>query len=139
MARFNFEDLGDYLADGWGYTTESTIGDLLAGKSEAGKTPSETDNRMMYLLAALVSHAKEQVAESRALRSAISGLGKQIANGIAEGEERKAKAAEKAEAAKEKAAIAERDAKLDARPVVVIQCPNDVLERIPASRLRGKW
>ena len=139
MSRFNFEDLGDYLAGGWGYTTDSSIGDVLSGKSECGKSPTENDMRCVYLLAAAVKHLREQIAEIQALRREMSGLGKKIADGISAGEERKTKAIEKAEAAKERAAKAERDEKLDARPVVVIQCPNDVLERIPASRLRGKW
>ncbi len=93
----------------------------------------------MYLLAATVKHLREQVAETRELRREIARLGKKIADGIAAGEERKTKAIEKASEAKKKAADAERDAKLDAQPVVVIQCPNNVLDRIPVRRLRGKW
>jgi hypothetical protein len=54
-----------------------------------------------------------------------------IADGIARGEERKAEAIKRA-------AEATRLAKQDAAPVVVFQCPNEVLERL-GRRVQQKW
>lgn len=139
MGRIELHELGDYLAERWGYTTDATMSEVLKGHSDVGGDPATIQVRDNFFLASITKHLLEQVAETRALRRELAGLGRKIADGIAAGEERKAKAIEKAEAAKEKAANAERDAKLDARPVVVIQCPNEVLERIPGRRLRGKW
>ena len=139
MKHITVSELGDYYAERFGYNTDAQMAGVLKGESDVGKEPATHEGRVDAMLAAITNHLREQVAETQALRRELAGLGRKIADGIASGEERKAKAVEKAEAAKEKAANAERDAKLDARPVVVIQCPNEVLERIPGRRLRGKW
>lgn len=138
--RHDFHELGDAISSRWGYTVDDgDDGDLLEGKTSAGVGPTRNDTRVLFLLSAVVKHLRSQVSEARALRRELASLGKKVADGIAAGEERKARAVEKATAAMEKAAIAERDAKLEVRPVVVIQCPNEVIDMIPLSRLRGRW
>jgi hypothetical protein len=84
------------------------------------------------LLSRIVQLLEENSEYQRMILWQLKQLPKEMTKAIAAGEERKAKAAQKR-------AAAELAAKQECPTVKIVQCPNEVLDRIAHRKLRGKW
>ena len=133
--RYSFSELGEHIAQsGWGYVTEhGSASDAL--KSDDGLKPSaETGHQRdsKYLLAAIAKHLASIDESQDQIVRCLRNLPNQISSAIAKGEERACKD-------REKAAAAELAAKQENPTVTIVQCPNEVIDKIPWNRMRGRW
>ena len=118
-----FASIGqEIVREQWGRTNELTIAEMIK--------KSDQDVLHTSLLAAILKELQET-------RKAIEAAARQISRAV---ETAPTKAEIALEKARQKTADKQRKANEASPPIVtVIQCPNDVIDKIPIRRLRGKW
>ena len=118
-----FASIGqEIVREQWGRTNELTIAEMIK--------KSDQDVLHTSLLAAILKELQET-------RNAIEAAARQISRAV---ETAPTKAEVALEKERQKTADKQRKANEALPPAVtVIQCPNDVIDKIPIRRLRGKW